>query len=56
MTQKQHNQLQQLAGALAGQAQQMPPGFRPDGQYTSMEATKLIAQLFSALERGSSAV
>ncbi len=56
MTQKQRNQLQQLAGALAGQAQQMPPGFRPDGQYTSMEATKLIAQLFSALERGSSAV
>ena len=56
MTQKQRNQLYQLAGALAGQSQEMPPGFSPDAQYTSQEATKLIAQMFSALESGGSGV
>jgi hypothetical protein len=56
MTQKQRNQLQQLAGALAGQPQGMPSDFSPDGQYTSAEATKLIAQMFSALDSGGSGV
>ena len=56
MTQKQRNQLQQLAGALAEQAQPLPAGFRTDGQYTSAEATKWIAQMFSAVESGGRAV